>query len=272
MAPQQLELIESPGSVAAPPDPSGDANAAPSSAAESPSDNLATSCPRCGSTESWGRGSWCPDCGYYPGLMTLEEGSPPPKAKPKATSLPDTYWAMLKATPLWVPVLFAGIAATFGVSLYANLSFSPEDPRRFYWTIAQLSAGLIAFAAAQVIVFFSAIPTSDHFAPFDLFLKPFEIWKPTLRNLSKRPWPLWQAAWGLTAAICAVTMVGGVRYGAVFETKGARKSASAQVTRGFFSSESSSTSRNETGRTKKASGSRPKAGSKSSRSRRTSSM
>ena len=33
-------------------------------------------CPKCGSLESWGRASWCPQCGFYPRLETSVGDAP----------------------------------------------------------------------------------------------------------------------------------------------------------------------------------------------------
>ncbi len=78
-----LEMLRSVGQEAAPPrrQPTGPSDAHGATTAVSPPAAVAhptapkvklakpepgMDCPKCGSTNSWGKSSWCPDCGYYP--------------------------------------------------------------------------------------------------------------------------------------------------------------------------------------------------------------
>jgi hypothetical protein len=174
-------------------------------------------CPKCGSTEPWGLASWCPQCFYYPKLGSANLPAPEAEAEGNHQAAPDTYLGMLKSMPQWVHGLWMGLTVVFLVSVAATLLLPVEGPYRCAWTLAQAGLGIAAAACAHVIVFLTTIPHTDRFGPFDIALKPLEIWKPTIRKLPADAWRLWQASWGIAAAFCALTLIGGVPYSAVFE-------------------------------------------------------
>jgi hypothetical protein len=177
----------------------------------------APACPQCGSTEPRGLASWCPQCFYHPKLGSALVSDPAPEIGQHEQASPDTYLGMLKAMPVWVHGLWIGIVVIFIISVAATLLLPPEGPYRMTWTITQAALGLVAAGCAHVIVFLATIPHSDRYGPFDIAMKPLEVWKRTIHKLPADAWRLWQAAWGLTAAFCALTLIGGVPYSAVFE-------------------------------------------------------
>jgi len=142
---------------------------------------------------------------------------PEPETDSRQQSAPDTYLGMLKALPVWVHGLWIGIVVIFIISAAATLLLPAEGPYRMTWTLTQAGLGIVAAGCAHVIVFLATIPHTDRYGPFDIAMKPLEVWKRTIHKLPADAWRLWQAAWGLTAAFCALTMIGGVPYSAVFE-------------------------------------------------------
>jgi hypothetical protein len=176
----------------------------------------ANGCPQCGSKESWGVSPWCPNCFYHPKMGSVIEHAPPaaPQAAPTAA---DTYLGMLQAVPNWARILYAGVIAIFVATLTAAVALPADGPSRLIWTIAEAVVGVVAVGVAQVTVFLSTVPNSDRYGPFDVVLKPCEIWKSTIRDLPADAWRLWQVAWGLTASLSSLVLIGGIRYSAVFE-------------------------------------------------------
>jgi hypothetical protein len=176
-------------------------------------------CPQCGVTENWGLASWCPSCFYYPklGAAAAATTTPAPETSEAHQPVPDTYLGVLKAMPVWMHGLWIGIVVIFIISVTATLLLPESGPYRYMWTIVQTLLGLIAAGSAHVVVFLATIPHTDRYGPFDIFLKPIEVWKRTINKLPTDTGRLWQAAWGITAAFCALTLIGGIPYGAVFE-------------------------------------------------------
>lgn len=176
----------------------------------------ASGCPQCGSKESWGVSPWCPTCFYHPKMGSVVEHAPPTEQQ-AAPSTADTYLGMLQAVPNWARILYAGVIAIFVTTLTAAVALPADGPYRLIWTVVQAVVGVVAVGVAQVTVFLSTVPNSDRYGPFDVVLKPCEIWKSTIRDLPADAWRLWQVAWGLTATMSSLVLIGGIRYSAVFE-------------------------------------------------------
>jgi hypothetical protein len=190
----------------------------------------AKACPQCGSTEPWGISSWCPNCFYHPRLgQAMAPPTPPdPEVRhflPGHTAQPESFAAVLKTIPLWTYPIWMGMAAILALSLFESVKLPRVGAERAIWTVAQASLGLIAAGVAHVLTFFIAIPSMEKHGPFDLFLKPFDFWRYTIRKLPTGAWRLWMITWGLTAAFSALVLIGGIRYSAMFETKSKKKNS-----------------------------------------------
>ncbi|MBW3540352.1 MAG: hypothetical protein KY476_08785 [Planctomycetes bacterium] len=174
-------------------------------------------CPQCGSPTPWGAASWCPDCGYYPALGSAarpaqsEQSARTPAAE---TAADEKLWQIV---PAWVWLLSGGVLVVLSASVAARLSLRADSPYRVLWTLLQVLVGLIVGGTAHVLAYFVAVRRSDRFGPFDLFLRPIEIWRPSLAQLPASSRRLCLAVWGLTAAIAAIAIVGGLDYNALFK-------------------------------------------------------
>src|SRR5204862_5619292 len=71
----------------------------------------------------------------------------------------------------------------------------------------------------------------------DALLHPVEAWRPTVDGLPQTARRSWLAAWGFTAAICAMVIVGGIRYSALVDDWGFRKRIDAALSRHVASSD-----------------------------------
>lgn len=178
-------------------------------------------CPRCGSLEPWGAASWCPSCGFYPAFDKLpEDAAANPHVQEKAEEK-KTLWQRM---PRWVYVLMAGEIVIFAMSLLVALVTDQVCFERSVYSVVQLGIGAILFLTMQVWAFAKAV-MSENFSPVDIIAHPLDIWEPSLRKLPQGAWKVWLAAWGLTAVICSVVIVGGIRFGALFDDWGFRQRA-----------------------------------------------
>lgn len=179
-------------------------------------------CKNCGSTEPWGFASWCPRCGYYPAFGTCVDTGPRQDEPTDAVNF-------VKIVPAWMWILGAGLVAIFVGSVVARFQLPPEGNSRILWTLGQLMLGLSAALVAQITTFLVSAADMDKASPFDVFLKPIEVWKPSMRKLPAGAWRIWSLAWGMWGAFCAVVLIGGVRFSTIFDDWGIEKKANMNV-------------------------------------------
>ncbi|MCA9039328.1 MAG: hypothetical protein KDA65_03165 [Planctomycetaceae bacterium] len=180
------------------------------------------SCPKCETTQDWGMNSWCPGCGYYPTLGDKAE------AVANTEGL-FTSWDEVKAEkiriPIWSVILFLGVLAIIGESLYARLMVSNQMGARMVWSLMQLGIGVFTLMCGQFIAGLLAAFKSSDFTPMDIILKPIEIWKANTARLPKIAWLFLMLGWSLTAIFGSVAIIGSIPYNALFEDWGVRDRA-----------------------------------------------
>ncbi len=205
-------------------------NPRPTEAAETAKEEAAEGCSNCGSLEPWGMSSWCPSCGYYPTLNTTVEVEPPPIAVELETEeekSPATE--LLQAVPTWGWILLGGVGAVLVMSIVARLTIADTMIPRGKLAILQCVLGLCVALVGHWMAYFHAMTASEKFGPFDVLMKPVAIYDVTIRGLPDLAWRLWCVAWGLSMAICALVVIGGVSYSAIFDDWGADKRAAPNV-------------------------------------------
>lgn len=177
-------------------------------------------CPKCGTTEPWGMTSWCPSCGYYPSLGQSAESLSQLAAQDFAEDEEETqienWWELV---PSWAWTTLAGAFGIFVVSLAVRLTLSVENGRGL-WALGQLGLGAFAFFIVHLMVFLDSSKRTDKLSPFDLFMRPIEVWKPVVGDLPASVNRVNTGVWCLTAMLSAVTIVGGIRYSAIFDDWG----------------------------------------------------
>src|SRR5579872_3193695 len=182
-------------------------------------------CPNCGSLEPWGRSSWCPQCGFYPRLgisigPALEVREPGPKS-------PIEAWRQF---PGWGRVLCAGVAAIIIASFAVRFATPEKSSIRSHWAVGQLALGALLFSAMHAVAFVKAAMSASHLGFIDSLLHPVMIWESTIQELPKTARRVWLAAWGLTAAVGAIAIVGGIRYAALLDDWGFMNRADSAMT------------------------------------------
>ena len=178
-------------------------------------------CEKCGTTESWGRASWCPRCGYYPQFGTVVDPDGRSGWEEPAGG-PVNVW---EALPPWAWLCGGGVIGIFFASLFCRVVIPEESSARLIWSLLQFVIGMVATGCAQVVTYLYAVPKSDKIQPFDIFMKPIEIWKPTIKDLPRTASRVCLGAWGVTAIVCALFVTGGIPWAKAFDDWGFEKRA-----------------------------------------------
>lgn len=165
-------------------------------------------CPKCQSQGSWGQTSWCPRCGYYPkaGEDTIVGGHIQETAEVDHTR--------------WFICFGVGVILTLVVSLVGTFITSQNGWDRTNWTLFQAFVGSVVFAIGHFWAFGLAMSVEEKMELLDVFVSPAKVWHPTIQRLPKTWLRLSLATWGALLTVFALTIVGGVRYYALFEDWG----------------------------------------------------
>jgi hypothetical protein len=177
----------------------------------------AIECSNCHASMAKGQ-SFCKRCGFYPALnMCVEVDAEAEALAEGAVEPAKSHLEVWKSLiPPWGWTLIAGVAVLLAVSLAARF-LVPEGPPRAIWTYAQFIIGVIAFIAAHVACYMFAIMVNDSLSFIDIMLKPVVIWKATIDELPKTLKRVALGGWGVTAAVFAALVVGGVRYDEIID-------------------------------------------------------
>ncbi|HZT82360.1 MAG TPA: hypothetical protein VFA26_19180, partial [Gemmataceae bacterium] len=121
------------------------------------------------------------------------------------------FWELLLRTPPWARVLALGVVAVAAASVAANLLLPDDSLPRALCSSLQLAAAMLLLFLAQLWAMFLVAAGDEKLGPKDLFLS-FRLWAVTIKRLPETRKPVWLGAWCLTAALCAVFVIGGLGY------------------------------------------------------------
>ena len=173
-----------------------------------------SACPQCGSSESWGENSWCPDCGFYPKFATEQ---PAPKAAVMKSTPTAAAQERSGKLPKWTYPMLIGVGAiiigniTLRVLLYLN-----GGPRSLL-SMLELLTGLGVALGATIIAWKEARKRDKRVSLLDCVTSPLSVWQPTVDDLPETHKRVWSLVWGLTMVLCSVVIIGGLRFAALYE-------------------------------------------------------
>lgn len=75
----------------------------------------------------------------------------------------------------------------------------------------QIAAGLAVIFAAQIVILFWLAPTDEKLSFKDAVL-PFRLWGLAFQRGGNFRVPFWMGAWGLSAIVAAIFVIGGLDY------------------------------------------------------------
>jgi len=160
----------------------------------------------------------CRRCGWYASLGQFVEVDPDwetygDEAEPSAPAPAPSHvevWA--KLLPAWAWVILGTVAAVTLESIAVRLLTDEGSAARTAWSVTQLAVGVFMFLGCHLLNFLMVVSDEPDCGAFDLVLRPFRVWTWTFRTLPKRLVVTDGAAAGLTAALMAIVVIGGLPY------------------------------------------------------------
>lgn len=171
-------------------------------------------CPTCGKPGLGKKEEWCTGCGFYPRLGIQIEVDPDPEDNPPA---PETAMDIVKQTPVWAYALLGGLVVLLAISIAVRLTIPPSNIARPLWAIGQFLLGMLIFSVVHVIAYVYAIVEDSSYSVADIILRPLKIWGPTINSLPATSRRVCMGVWSFTAAVMALTVVGGIPYHLLWE-------------------------------------------------------
>lgn len=173
--------------------------------------------------------SWCPDCGFYPALGGTSLRSAEDVEANGGASFADWEASqeaptnLIEAIPAWGWMAMGGafliVLANVGVRVILPLKAS----HRTLLTLLEFSVGSLIASISHLMAYLFAACKSDKFGPFDFFMKPIEVWKPTVHKLPEGNRRVCGMAWGTTAVFAALFVMAGFDYNSMFDDWGFEK-------------------------------------------------
>lgn len=174
-------------------------------AAEKPADTCPP-CPQCGCPDPWKNASWCPKCGYYPRLGRQGEVAPDPDAE----TLPDV--SLLELIPGWAVYLVGGMIGIVAVTFALNHLLAATPGFVSLASLVMLSIGAILIVVAHVCAIMTGLhESSSDVSLIQLLCYPPAVWAPTFKRLPDSSNLVVNLAWGATACVAALSILGPIR-------------------------------------------------------------
>lgn len=205
--------------VAATSDLSADVAAANASAMEVKGPRV--TCDKCNSTTPWGESSWCPECGYYPGVSEI---CPESYEEPVFDGTQTTVDAEAPMVAPWIMQLIAYNSALYVISIGARYYFEYFDNSfRGLTGLIVLIVGFVTMVINHLRAALDAMQTNCELSPFDMVGSPIEMWRSTIRGLPKTAGRIIWVTMGISAMICGVLVIGGIDLSDAFKHEPVQK-------------------------------------------------
>jgi hypothetical protein len=148
---------------------------------------------------------------------------PASQAQKSVRRAPDSPLEFWNELPKWGKILCYGVIAILAMSIVVRLGTAPKSFARSAWGVLQLAAAIGTLLAVHLWVVLAATMKASRIALIDALIHPIEVWRPTIHQLPRTARRVWLGCWSVTAAICAMTVIGGIRYSVIVDDWGFKK-------------------------------------------------
>lgn len=168
----------------------------------------AVACPRCGGRLVNPDGlKFCSSCHY---CGSIEQGLASLRPSHSSLGVIEVF-RLVWGLPSWAWVTIGGmVAVALCSAAVGHLLPAHSYPRALWGTSLFLGGGLFAFLM-QCWLLLELAPYDAQLSHADL-LPSTRLWGMAFRCMPETCWPVWLAAWGLTASVCAPVFIGGLTY------------------------------------------------------------
>lgn len=174
-------------------------------------------CAKCGTFDEWDGANWCPVCGYYPAFHEKPEEVDYTLQQQEQVSEYDHWWQVV---PKWAWIMIAGCVAIVAQSITVRLYYHYNGGMRSHWALPQALLGVALGLTGHLRAAFVGLNQDQKLSPGDIVMAPVATWNRIFRQLPKTRLTVWIAGWGITLTVTALTIIGGIRYSAVFDDWG----------------------------------------------------
>ena len=116
-------------------------------------------CVKCNSTTPWGSSSWCPDCGYYPGVTDVLPQTEVLPEQEEETAIVAEKTPLL---PQWVILAIAIPTTIILLSLGARYYFTFYGGDRSLFSFIMFLAGIAALLGAHLLTSFKSMQNDSN--------------------------------------------------------------------------------------------------------------
>lgn len=128
-----------------------------------------------------------------------------------------------EAVPAWLWMAMGGAFLILLVNVAARVMLPLQPSHRTLLTLLEFSLGFIVAGFAHLSAHLFAACRSDKYGPFDFFMKPIEIWKPSFKQMPEGTKRICGMAWGMTAIFSAILIMAGFAFDTLFDDWGFEK-------------------------------------------------
>lgn len=184
------------------------------------------SCEKCGLATN---AAACPRCGWYPSLgihVDIDDSyeaamntvpADPEEAEAAAQAQQKPEWqkhieVWRDLIPMWGWIMIGTTVGTFAAAIVCRVLSINSPSLQTMIGVSGLIGGALLAIVAHIVAFLICSFDDADFGALDIVIKPGKTWKRILSELPNRVWLANSANLGLSAAVSAALIVGGIPY------------------------------------------------------------
>lgn len=174
-------------------------------------------CEKCESPLATEQTTACPHCGWYASIGGYVEIEQEWESGQVGEEEPKTFlqvWLNLVPAWCWIAWGFGVLAVIESIAVRVLIA---DEAFRSTWSVTQLFAGIGVGIACHLIVFILMSIDDPELGILDIVVSPLRAWKKLFRGMPRHNWVLCLNNFGMTAAVGAMLIIGGIPYERIWD-------------------------------------------------------